>query len=96
MQSNFASEGASVEAALGVVDAALTMAALTTSPMLFMLLALAALLQPADAAGPDFLAGASMTGFVISIIMMVFMCSCCFYVCFLECGRKKTKPTADA
>ena len=54
-----------------------------------LLLVLAALLQPAEAQGPEFLAGASMTGFIISIVMMVLMCSCCFYVCFLECGKKK-------
>ena len=60
------------------------------------LLVLAALLQPVAAQNPDFLGNASITGFIISIVMMTLMCGCCLYVCFLECGKKKQPKELSA
>ena len=48
----------------------------------FMLLVLFALINVASAQGPDFLAGASLSGFIISLLVLSGFAITCGWICF--------------
>lgn len=67
------------------------------APFLLYLCVLLAALQPAQAQQVEWLGNASVTGFVISIVMMILMCSCCAYMAYLECVvAKKSKEEGSS